>query len=54
MLFNLSLEYMETAQRLHALEPGSQFAMVKDAGHCANVDNSASFNAVLESFLDKA
>jgi pimeloyl-ACP methyl ester carboxylesterase len=45
---------LDAAQRLNALEPGSELIIVKDAGHCANVDNPSVFNEALEAFLAKA
>jgi pimeloyl-ACP methyl ester carboxylesterase len=34
--------------------PGARFAAVPDAGHVANADNPAAFNALLRSFLTQA
>lgn len=45
---------LDAAQRLNVLEPGSKLAVIKDAGHCANIDNPISFNAVLDTFLTEA
>lgn len=42
---------LEAGERLHSLEPGSHYTVIKDAGHCANIDNPEAFNAELESFL---
>lgn len=41
----------DAARELHALEPGSKYARIPDAGHCANIDNPDIFNTVLDDFL---
>ena len=43
---------LEAGKRLSALEPHSRFAVIKDAGHCANIDNPAMFNKELGAFLN--
>ncbi|MFZ6027562.1 MAG: alpha/beta fold hydrolase [Chloroflexota bacterium] len=35
-------------------EPNSRFQGIRDAGHCANMDNAAQFNQVLSEFIGKA
>ncbi len=49
---------LELAQRAarawHAADPGSEFQMIENAGHCANMDQPESFNAVLAAFLAHA
>ncbi len=42
---------LEAGKRLSALEPGSCFIVIKDAGHCANIDNPDVFNPELETFI---
>ncbi len=42
---------LEAGNRLAALEPGSRFVVIKDAGHCANIDNPDVFNPELETFI---
>lgn len=41
----------DAARELHSLEPDSKYAVIPDAGHCANIDNPGVFNTVLEDFL---
>ncbi|MDR0509797.1 MAG: alpha/beta hydrolase [Rikenellaceae bacterium] len=41
------------AENWHDSEPGSQFAVVLGAGHCANMDNSQLFNEMTLEFLRK-
>lgn len=42
------------AQKWHADEPGSRLVVISNAGHCANMDNSAEFNHVLMRFIQGA
>jgi pimeloyl-ACP methyl ester carboxylesterase len=35
----------------HKKEKASKFAWIKDAGHCANMDNGPEFNRVLSEFI---
>ena len=42
------------ARAWHAADPGSELLFIKDAGHCANMDQSEAFNAALASFLANA
>jgi 3-oxoadipate enol-lactonase len=42
---------LEAGERLAALEPGSRLAVIKDAGHCVNIDNPEAFNTELEAFI---
>lgn len=44
---------IETAKAWHLTEPNSELVILKDAGHCANVDNPNAFNEQLEKFIDK-
>jgi pimeloyl-ACP methyl ester carboxylesterase len=39
------------ARAWHAADPGSALQFIKDAGHCANMDQPEAFNAALASFL---
>lgn len=39
------------AEDWHRREPGSLLEVIPDAGHCANMDNPAAFNALLSGFL---
>jgi 3-oxoadipate enol-lactonase len=39
------------ARAWHAVDPGSELQFIKDAGHCANMDQPEAFNATLASFL---
>ncbi len=41
----------DAAILLHGLESHSKYALIPDAGHCANIDNPDAFNAALEVFL---
>ncbi len=46
------LELSQTInKKWHQSEPQSQFVTIKDAGHCANMDNPYEFNALLMEFL---
>ena len=42
---------IEAAKRLSSLEPHSSFAVIENAGHCANIDNPSAFNEELRLFL---
>jgi pimeloyl-ACP methyl ester carboxylesterase len=39
------------AQTWHHKEPASEYHLIANAGHCANMDNPADFNALLLSFV---
>jgi 3-oxoadipate enol-lactonase len=39
------------ARAWHAADPDSEFQMIGNAGHCANMDQPAAFNATLAAFL---
>lgn len=41
----------DAAAVLHDLEPDSRYALIPDAGHCANIDNPEVFNSILRTFL---
>lgn len=43
----------ESGIKWHAREPQSSYALIENAGHCANMDNSESFNKLLMSFIAK-
>ncbi len=32
-------------------EPGSEFRIIENAGHCANMDNPKTFNDIVMSFV---
>jgi pimeloyl-ACP methyl ester carboxylesterase len=42
---------VKSAQQWHKDNPGSQFHIVENAGHCANMDNAAKFNDILTNFI---
>lgn len=42
---------IKTAKQWHADVPTSQISIIENAGHCANMDNSAKFNELLMAFL---
>ena len=46
---------LELARRVsrkwHDSEPGSEFFLIKDAGHCANMDRPEKFNEIVMGFL---
>jgi len=42
------------ARAWHAADPGSELQFIKDAGHCANMDQPEAFNAALAAFLTNA
>ena len=46
---------LELARRMsrkwHDSEPSSKFFLIKDAGHCANMDRSEKFNEIVINFL---
>jgi pimeloyl-ACP methyl ester carboxylesterase len=42
------------AENWHNCEPDSLFTVVRDAGHCANMDNSQEFNEAVIGFLRSA
>lgn len=41
----------KTAAEWHKSEPNSRYAVIREAGHCANMDNPAAFNQLLAEFL---
>lgn len=45
---------IQLSKKWNADEPDSMFSIIKDAGHCANMDNADAFNAALDKFLKKA
>ena len=46
------LEITKNAGRsLEILEPSSKYIEIRDAGHCANIDNPDEFNKVLKEFI---
>lgn len=38
-------------EKWHASNPASKFHMLKNAGHCANMDNSSEFNEIVMGFV---
>lgn len=44
----------EVAGYWHKKETGSQFQLISNAGHCANMDNAEEFNRILLSFLQES
>jgi pimeloyl-ACP methyl ester carboxylesterase len=42
---------IKSAKQWHADNPDSQFHIIEDAGHCANMDNPARFNHLLMEFI---
>jgi pimeloyl-ACP methyl ester carboxylesterase len=42
---------IKSAKQWHADNPDSQFYIIEDAGHCANMDNPARFNHLLMEFI---
>jgi pimeloyl-ACP methyl ester carboxylesterase len=43
---------VEAAERWHRAVEGSRFAVIPEAGHCANMDRPDAFNSMLTAFLD--
>jgi len=41
------------AKEWHSYLMKSELSMIKNAGHCANIDNSLDFNELLETFIQK-
>lgn len=41
----------KAGEKWHASEPQSQYFLIENAGHCANMDNSDSFNTLLLTFI---
>ncbi len=44
---------VSSAKQWHQDVPASQFRIIENAGHCANLDNAHSFNELLMNFLKK-
>jgi pimeloyl-ACP methyl ester carboxylesterase len=42
---------VKSARQWHEDVPESQMYLIENAGHCANMDNSAKFNEILKAFL---
>lgn len=42
---------VKLAKQWHGDEPGSEFRVIEQAGHCANMDNADVFNDMLMSFI---
>ncbi|WP_291529387.1 alpha/beta fold hydrolase [Bacteroides sp. UBA939] len=42
---------LKMAAQWHKDEPGSEFHIIRSAGHCANMDNPEEFNSVVMSFI---
>lgn len=51
-------EDIELAKRMskkwHDSEPTSEFHVIENAGHCANMDNAAEFNSIVMNFIHRA
>lgn len=45
---------IKASETWHLSEPASILKCIPDAGHCANMDNPASFNETLNSFINNA
>ncbi len=43
---------LEMAEKFHKNIPGSKYFLIKNAGHCANMDNENEFNKILMGFLE--
>jgi 3-oxoadipate enol-lactonase len=41
------------AKEWHANSQNSEYFIIKDAGHCANIDNPLEFNGMVKEFIDK-
>lgn len=41
------------AKKWHSVNAKSQFYTIKNAGHCANIDEPSEFNSVLDTFIEK-
>jgi pimeloyl-ACP methyl ester carboxylesterase len=44
---------IKSAQQWHKEEPDSEFYIIEQAGHCANMDNAEDFNNILMNFITK-
>ena len=44
---------LNAAKEWHEKEKTSHFSLIKDAGHCANMDNPEMFNKILLDFISK-
>jgi len=42
---------VKSAQQWHEDEPDSEFYVIEQAGHCANMDNAVKFNNILMKFI---
>jgi pimeloyl-ACP methyl ester carboxylesterase len=42
---------LKMAKRWHKDEPSSEFHIIENAGHCANMDNAESFNNIVMNFI---
>ena len=42
---------LKMAAQWHEAEPGSEFHIIENAGHCANMDNAEEFNSVVMKFI---
>jgi pimeloyl-ACP methyl ester carboxylesterase len=40
------------SERWHRSQPGSKFCVIRDAGHCANMDNPGAFNETVMAFIE--
>ncbi len=46
--------FLQSTDYMAAKIPGAEKVIVKGAGHAANIDQPAAFNAAVRSFLDRA
>jgi pimeloyl-ACP methyl ester carboxylesterase len=42
---------LKMAKQWHEEEPNSKMFIIQNAGHCANMDNTADFNNLLKNFI---
>lgn len=45
---------MRMSKKWHDNEPTSEFHVIENAGHCANMDNAAEFNSIVMNFIHRA
>lgn len=43
----------KTAEKWHESEPDTEFHVIRNAGHCANMDKAPEFNEIVMGFIDK-
>ena len=42
---------IDAGKKIAETEPKAKYTEIRDAGHCANVDNPKEFNHILEDFI---